>query len=181
MSKVWFTGDSHFCHANIIKYCNRPFENVDEMDATLIQAWNSVVAKNDIVYHLGDFAISRDPRTVRRIFSQLNGSKFLTPGNHDARATLDLSWACKDHIQTKTVDGVHLVLCHYAMRVWPGSHHGSVQLYGHSHGTLPGTNAQLDVGVDCWGFAPVGIEDIKRRLAETPAPAIEEPRGLTVP
>lgn len=183
MSRVWFTADSHFGHANIIKYCKRPFETADEMDACMVQAWNTVVRKDDIVYHLGDFAISRDPRTVRRIFSQLNGSKFLTPGNHDAAATKALPWACTDHIQTKTVEGVQLVMCHYAMRVWPGSHHGSIQLYGHSHGTLPGTHASLDVGVDCWGFAPIGIEDIKRRLAETPAPEVEadEPAsGLTV-
>ena len=82
----------------------------------------------------------------------------------------------------KTVDGQQLVLCHYAMRVWPGQHQGAIQLYGHSHGNLPGTATSCDVGVDCWGFAPVSIEDIKRRLAETPAVVEEtEPGGLTVP
>lgn len=180
MSRVWFTADTHFGHANVIKYCNRPFASADQMDAHMIAAWNAVVARNDIVYHLGDFAISRDPRTVRRIFQQLNGSKFLVLGNHDSAATLALPWAKKDHIQFKTVDGIQIVMCHYAMRVWPSQHHGAIQLYGHSHGNLPGTHASCDVGVDSWGFAPVSIEDIKRRLVETPV-VESEPAGLTVP
>jgi calcineurin-like phosphoesterase family protein len=181
MSKVWFTADTHFGHANVIKYCARPFASADEMDAHVIAAWNAVVGRGDIVYHLGDFAISRDPRTVRRIFQQLNGSKFLVPGNHDFKATLDLPWAKKDHVQFKTVDGQQLVLCHYAMLDWPSSHHGAIQLYGHRHGARPSTHNQLDVGVDCWGFAPVSLEDIKKRLAETPAPEGEPEGGLTVP
>lgn len=181
MSRVWFTADTHFGHANVIRYCNRPFSSADEMDAHMIESWNRVVGKNDAVYHLGDFAMSRDPRTVRRIFSQLNGSKFLTPGNHDSAATLDLPWARTDHIQLKTVDGIQVVMCHYAMRVWPASHHGSIHLYGHSHGNLPGTHNSLDVGVDSWGFAPVSIEDILLRLKETPAVEESEPSGLTVP
>lgn len=181
MSRVWLTADSHFGHANVIKYCNRPFASADEMDAAMIANWNAVVARNDIVYHLGDFAISRDPRTVRRIFSHLNGSKFLCPGNHDAAATLDLKWAKKDHVQVKRVDGTNIVLCHYAMRTWPGQHHGAIQLYGHSHGNLPATANSLDVGVDVWGFRPISIDDIRMRLSQAAEPAIEEPQGgLTV-
>lgn len=181
MSKIWFTADTHFTHGRVIEYCKRPFASADEMDAHMIEAWNAVVGKTDVVYHLGDFAISRDPRTVRRIFSQLNGQKFLTPGNHDAAATKTLKWSSVDHIQFKTVDGTQLVLSHYAMRVWPGQFHGAINLYGHSHGHLPATKNALDVGVDCWGFAPVSINDIRLRLAEAPEPAIEEPRGgLTV-
>lgn len=180
MSKIWFTADTHFTHTNVIKYCSRPFATSDEMDAAMIQAWNAVVAKNDLVFHLGDFAVSRDPRTVRRIFSQLNGSKHLCPGNHDSAATLELRWAKKDHIQFKTVGGVQVVMSHYAMRVWPGQHHGAIQLYGHSHGNLAPTKNSLDVGVDVWGFAPVSIDDIRLRLSEAAEPAIEEPRGIEI-
>lgn len=49
----YFIADMHFNHENIIRYCNRPFENSNEMNEYIIK-WNSVVTENDIVYHLGD-------------------------------------------------------------------------------------------------------------------------------
>ena len=68
-------------------------------------------------------------------------------------------------------DGTMVVLCHYAMRVWSRSHHGAIHLYGHSHGNLPGDSQSCDVGVDCWDFAPVSIEEIRVRLARSPGRA----------
>ena len=51
---IYFIADTHFNHANIIKYCNRTFKNTHEMNEYIIQKWNSVVKKDDTVYHLGD-------------------------------------------------------------------------------------------------------------------------------
>ncbi|GJD90610.1 hypothetical protein BHAOGJBA_4152 [Methylobacterium hispanicum] len=59
-----------------------------------------------------------------------------------------------------------LWLSHYAHRVWPRMHYGDLHLYGHSHGSLPGTDASTDVGVDCFGFRPVTLDDVRVRLAE---------------
>ena len=52
---TFFTSDTHFGHKNIIRFCKRPFETVDIMDPKLVDAWNSVVKKNSVVFHLGDF------------------------------------------------------------------------------------------------------------------------------
>lgn len=52
--KVFFTGDLHLGHENVIKFDNRPFETVEEMDAELIRRWNNKVDKGDLVYVLGD-------------------------------------------------------------------------------------------------------------------------------
>lgn len=78
---IWFTSDHHFGHANIIKYCNRPYNSVAHMNALMVSAWNSVVEPEDTVYYLGDFAMQ--PHMVTAILPTLNGTKVLIAGNHD--------------------------------------------------------------------------------------------------
>lgn len=80
--KYFIISDTHFGHKNIIKYCDRPFKNVEEMDKTLIENWNKTVSNQDTVLHLGDFALCSKER-ARQIMSQLNGKKILIKGNHD--------------------------------------------------------------------------------------------------
>ena len=164
-----FTADLHLGHANIIKHCERPFVSVDEMDRFLIEAWNSVVAPRDTIYVVGDFAWWRlEPEAIRAYFDALNGDKTLIIGNHNHEATRELPWAGIDHRMFVKVDGQEIVLDHYAGRTWPKSHRGSVQLYGHSHGQMPGTDQSLDVGTDCWGYMPVSLPEILARLATLP-------------
>ena len=81
--KIFLIGDCHFGHRNIIKYCNRPFDNVEEMTEGLIKNWNSVVGKNDIVYVVGDFALCGKQKIIE-IGKRLNGRKRLILGNHDS-------------------------------------------------------------------------------------------------
>lgn len=80
--KVFVIADTHFNHENIIQYCNRPFSSVEEMNATMIKNWNSVVGKDDLVIHLGDFAFG-NKQSARDIMNKLNGTKMLIMGNHD--------------------------------------------------------------------------------------------------
>lgn len=77
----WFTSDLHFSHANVIRYCQRPFENVHQMNTYLTKIWNETIGVNDTVYCLGDFCMN--PKTSHIITPQLNGRKILIPGNHD--------------------------------------------------------------------------------------------------
>ena len=67
MSKVWITSDSHFSHVNIIKYCNRPFDNVETMNETIIKNWNNAVSKDDLVFH--DLYVKTQNPTDARIFN----------------------------------------------------------------------------------------------------------------
>ena len=80
--KVFLIGDCHFGHRNIIKYCNRPFKNVEDMTEQLIKNWNNAVGTNDIVYVVGDFALCGKQKIIE-IGQRLNGRKRLILGNHD--------------------------------------------------------------------------------------------------
>lgn len=78
--RVFVVSDTHFNHANIIKYQDRPFNSVEEMNEALVKNWNERVGKNDFVIHLGDFGM---PNSVPTFLPRLNGRVFLLKGNHD--------------------------------------------------------------------------------------------------
>jgi len=165
---TYFTSDTHFGHGRIIDYSNRPFANVDEMDRTIISNWNAIVRSDDTVYHLGDFAVGGGP--AMNYLSALNGHIKFVWGNHDNRLKLVMGnslWPMDiEHIRHISVEGQRIVLCHYAMKVWDKSHKGAWHLYGHSHGSLPDdpNSLSLDVGVDCWDYKPVSMQQIKERI-----------------
>lgn len=85
-NRVWFTADHHFGHARIINYCQRPFADVEQMDAVLIEKWNGRVGPDDIVFHLGDFTLG-DMEMADRYFAQLQGRIFVLANewHHDCR------------------------------------------------------------------------------------------------
>lgn len=82
MIKTYCISDTHFNHENIIKYENRPFKNVEEMNRILIKNWNNVVNKHDKIFILGDFGLD-SVGSLTEICQQLNGYKILILGNHD--------------------------------------------------------------------------------------------------
>lgn len=149
-----FVSDTHWGHTNIIKYSNRPFSSVPEMNEALIKNWNAVVQPNDTVWHLGDVAFCKYPE-FKSIISRLNGNKNLVYGNHDKMIEqneaellrLGLFKSIQNYAEI-SVQGTKVILFHYGMRVWNKSHHGSILLYGHSHGSLPPFGKSVDVGVD---------------------------------
>ena len=163
---TWFTSDTHFGHARIIELAHRSFSSVEEMDETMIARWNERVATGDLIYHLGDFALADHNIYLPR----LNGQKRLIIGNHDHsnRVKKAAGWNTINDMLTVKVDDVSIVLCHYGLRVWNKSHYGTLHFYGHSHGSLPGDSQSIDVGVDCWDFRPISLEEIQGRLATQP-------------
>jgi calcineurin-like phosphoesterase family protein len=166
----WFISDTHFSHQNIIKYSKRPFEDIHHMNESLIANWNTRVLPNDEIYHLGDFGFG-DTENLQKIFDRLNGRRFLILGNHDKNSQKMTGWEWIRHYHELHVkrDGHNgsstIILFHYAMRVWNKAHHGAIQLYGHSHGNMPGNSQSLDVGVDCWDYRPINLKQIEARLS----------------
>lgn len=162
---IWFTADTHFGHERIIELCKRPFASVKEMDEELIKRWNDRVKPHDEVVHVGDFSWDAQ----RPYLARLNGNKILIRGNHDHNITvMKANWDGVYDLWEVPVCDDQVTLCHYALKVWNKAHKGALHLYGHSHGRLPGDNQSLDVGVDCWDYRPVSIEEIKARMATLP-------------
>lgn len=171
---TFFTSDLHLGHANIIKYCNRPFKDVEEMNETIIKNWNSVVMPDDVVYHLGDFAmgVTNKEEYAVRMRERLNGTIHHIMGNHDPKQWRWESYKPKPRFESIkdydeiSVYGHRIVLFHYGMRTWHHDLRGVWQLYGHSHNQLPPFGKSCDVGVDAWNFTPVSFQELQKFMAK---------------
>ena len=158
---VFFTSDTHFGHGGALGLYRRPFASVAAMNETLVERWNETVGPDDVVWHLGDFAIRQRAEIVTELLARLNGRKHLVAGNNDPPATRELAgWESVQPYAEITAEEVSLVLCHYPFRSWRGMDKGWVNLHGHSHGRLKPLPRQFDVGVDVWDFRPVTLSEI---------------------
>jgi calcineurin-like phosphoesterase family protein len=175
-AKTFFTSDLHFFHSNIIKYCDRPYEDAIEMNENIISNWDSTIGEFDHVYILGDVSFGKATETLE-ILKRLPGIKYLIYGNHDRvirdnKILRDQFAEVHEFLERDFKVGdkkYKIVMCHYAMKVWNKSHHGSMQLYGHSHGSMPddGTRS-MDVGLDSNNHYPVSIEEVIEKIGNRP-------------
>jgi len=180
---LFFTSDTHFFHRNIIKYCDRPFKTMEEMNETLVRNWNKVVPKDGVVFHAGDFSMGAKGRNLGILLGRLNGKIHLTIGNHEN----DITKGSKYISRFETIHDIsdiyvkdeeisygkqHLIICHYPMLAWDASHRGSWQLFGHVHGGLSNKGhmitkpTQLDIGVDCHDFSPISYQTVKELITK---------------
>ncbi|HEY5268381.1 MAG TPA: metallophosphoesterase family protein [Candidatus Saccharimonadales bacterium] len=184
---IHFVSDTHFGHFNIIKYSNRPFDTVEDMNSALIKNWNERVATSDIVYHLGDFAFMTLDQ-IKNVTKCLNGTKHLILGNHDKTIIQNKNDLLKcgsfnsiqNYYELKA-NGEFIVLFHYGQRVWNKSHRGSIMLYGHSHGSLPPLGKSVDVGVDCKeitsDYRPVSLDEVLTYMSKREFVAVDHHEG----
>lgn len=160
--------DTHFGHANIIKYCNRPFANVQEMDEVLIANWNSVVKPGDIVYHLGDFSMDRKHDIVR-YKGMLNGEINLILGNHDRRSKAYYFSRgfnlCVDSLLLKMPDGKTVYMSH---RPYYVTRYGSVHLHGHIHDKPDKLSPKWNINcsVEVQDYKPLPFEEVLKKAYE---------------
>lgn len=156
---IWFTSDLHLGHANIIRYCNRPYQSVAEQDGELILRWNERVQNDDEVYVVGDFALTSSVERLRGWLQELHGKKHLVIGNHDRRYAQIPEWASARKMVDLRLGDADVTLCHYRLLDWR-SKNGWL-LHGHSHSQNPVTGARsYDVGVDGNGYRPVTFDEI---------------------
>ena len=177
---LFFTSDTHFDHKNIIKYCNRPWETVEEMNQGLIDNWNSVIGPDDTVFHLGDVSFGGNTNLINYV-SQLNGHIILIKGNHDRKLQQSIcdklfDYSCQQ--LTLNIDGITVFLNHFPFLCFSGTYNTdkSIQLFGHIHsGPLSsgpdidrfnkyGVYNQYDVGVDNNHYKPISWNEILKKI-----------------
>lgn len=162
--KVWFTADQHFGDERLIGY-GRPFDSVKQMNDIIVENYNKLVGPDDIVFHLGDIVYDYSKASNFYSAAKLSGEKYLIRGNYDTNDR-DLT-AFKIFYKDNIVDKINLDLStnngtfrfhlnHYPRNVSSER----FTLCGHVHAGRKLWRNALNVGVDCWGFRPVSLEQV---------------------
>lgn len=178
MARIFAISDMHIFHDNIIKFHRDEFENTEQMHEHIIEEWNKVVGKDDIVINLGDVAFQTGTKKseIREVITRLNGNQILIPGNHD-RGTIkkdrhyynDVGFKTVEHTKETEEFGIstmvinNVILSHEPIQIIPD---GYINIHGHIHGEPSTTLYDMDerrmnVNVDAMGsYAPRDITDI---------------------
>jgi len=191
LDTTFFTADTHVGHKNLARGTSnwedksscRDFDTIEDMNNAIIESINCTVSEDDFLFCLGDWSFG-DIGNVRGFRNQIHCKKIaLILGNHDTRIRWssdlrNIFYWTGDYLEIAPrrdcgMDVPSLIiLSHYAMRVWNGSHRSSVQLFGHSHGTLPSDGKQMDVGWDVWK-RPLSLREVLENLKDKPVNIID--------
>jgi len=152
--KWWLSADHHFNHFNIISYCGRPFKSLEHMNQELIRRWNSKVDEGDKVLYLGDFTFGNPDEFIE----QLNGDIVFIKGSHDGKIRTILRSCVINY------GGIDFYCSHEPVAKF------KFNLCGHVHEKWKikrvGPRVIVNVGVDQWGFYPVGIHEVLEFLSQ---------------
>jgi calcineurin-like phosphoesterase family protein len=189
---VYFTSDFHLFHNNVLKFDNRPFDDVHQMHQVIEQRWNETVNPDDIVIYLGDLSFARreDKQYVEDMLKRLNGHIHFIMGNHDKIEEikkLPKLESVQDYLEvriTHNVDSdihigakikVETLFCcmHYPIYSWNKKHHGSYMIHGHCHGNLHhGEEASfydgrrvIDAGCMLHDYRPISYSEVIEKLS----------------
>lgn len=171
--KTYITSDLHFNHRNILKFCPRvrgEYADVEHMNRSMIEKWNSIVEPQDLVYNLGDVSFGSSAKTLE-ILTQLNGRQILIKGNHDSSTLKDKRCRAMfehvfDYLEVD-VNGLKVVMFHYPIWEWRNCHKGSVHFYGHIHDSIaPMPGRQTNVGYDYTGRIVCDLEKLVDQVVQ---------------
>ena len=171
MNSIFFTSDTHFSHNQSFIYESRGFTSIDEMNEAIVERWNSIVNKEDIVYHLGDVLMGNYDVSILK---RLNGHINLIQGNHDSTRKISDIYASgkvTNVIQTSELlkfGKLSLFCCHYPVLTanFDDKHFSQhiISLHGHTHQTsnwlFPENPFIYHVGLDSHNCYPVNLDEI---------------------
>ena len=182
-AKTYFISDTHFNHKNIIKYCNRPFRDVEEMNRALIENWNNTVTDFDTVFHLGDVALTNES-SMKELIPKLKGKKILIRGNHDKKSEeffrkVGFGFVPENPLK---LSSKRLILSHKPLKDTEIPD-GYVNVHGHIHNNslhkanlttneieypedLYSEKLHINVSADAIGFKPISLEEVLKKIEE---------------
>ena len=168
--KIYYISDLHFSHEKIIKFCNRPYKTIEEMDEDIINKWNSIVTPNYVVRILGDIALPKSKDDVEKaikLVKRLNGKKSLIIGNHDTELLEEERFrqlfSSIKHYDKVTDNGRNVILSHYPIEEWDGFYKGYIHLYGHIHNNnvnLKKLDNRYNVSLEVLDYKPKTLDEI---------------------
>ena len=183
MPAVFLVSDTHFGHAGVCRFMRedgvtklRPWDNPQEMDEAMIEAWNERVRPTDKVYHLGDVVINRKALPT---LARLNGDKVLIRGNHDIFRDDEYRQYFRELRAYHVMNG--MILSHIPVHEASLGRFGT-NIHGHLHASrvkrawgVGGRNGEIvysevnDVRYHCvcveqTDFAPILFEDVIKRI-----------------
>ncbi len=167
MAEVFFISDTHFGHANILKFKHdgkplRPFVDLEDMHNTMVENWNSVVTPRDKVYHLGDVAMGQ---RGLHILDELNGKKRLIRGNHDTLSMAAYKQYFVEIYGVRQFDGfwfTHIPIHESCM----ASPRAKANVHGHLHAHKIDHPKYINVSVECINYTPVSFDWLKEQINE---------------
>lgn len=165
---LWFISDTHFGHANIITYAQRPFATVEEMDEYMVEQWNKVVRPSDHIYHLGDVAMRQ--QALHAIMPRLSGHKRLIMGNHDIFTTRYYMKYFEKLKASNVFNGMlftHIPVHERSLGRF------AANVHGHTHEQDDFGPRYLNISVERVGYRPISLEEISQRVAAKRLAAVE--------
>jgi calcineurin-like phosphoesterase family protein len=169
MPAVFLVSDTHFGHAGVCRFLRndgtklRPWDNPEEMDEYMVEAWNKKVRPNDKVYHLGDVVINR---RALKILALLNGDKVLIRGNHDIFRDTEYRHYFREIRAYHVMNG--MILSHIPIHSDSLGRFGT-NIHGHLHSNRVMKDGIVDTRYHCvcveqTDFAPILFEDVVKRI-----------------
>jgi len=160
--KVFFISDTHFDHANIIRYTKRPFRDVEEMNNVLVKNWNNQVKEDDVVFFLGDLGFGRGHRPISYWMDKLNGKIYFLKGNHDSGSVGKATEI--PNVYPLSYKGHKFLLMHDPHRPidWNGwiihgdKHNNDLEHYPFFNGE----RKTINVSVEVLNFTPISLDEI---------------------
>lgn len=169
---IWVISDTHLNHSNILSFTDenrnyiRPFSSVQEMNERILDRWNSVVKKGDIVYHLGDVTFG-SKEDFKALWPKFNGSKRLVVGNHDDVKFLSSGGFFKKVTMWRVWSEYNMIFSHVplhrsSLKNWTKFDSECLNVHGHIHHNRSPEGPYFNVSCEAVNYTPMHIEDLAR-------------------